>query len=321
MKLKFSILSIFAAGVLFSSCEPRDTKITRPDTRVNPNGGPSTPGVQINGERDNYKYIAMIADRQVEAIELLRAVTDAQFAQAKNIVIEEGPEIAAGVKTKKVSTKVVLKDAKQNESTRDVALSVVVTADENGQVKKIEASEIKEKLSFEKAVKVDVKTAAKIDLSLKNKSKRIRIEKADDASWNVSVELQEQINVKTGKTLMLNAVKFNFAAVDANQDVFKISNVKMNHERYGVDASDFEMVSDANTTMTVELRTADKCVTVSGVLDLDSTIRKKDNSGPVYERTLTYDQSSVSVKSGKDSYTLPALDCDARPSVDLRKIF
>lgn len=312
MKLKFSILLLSAAGILFSSCEPRDSKITRPDNRVGATGAPGA-GVQANGERDNYKYIALLADRQVEVVELFRVLTDAQYATEKKIAIEDIEVV--GVKLKKISIKTELKSA-HHEAVRDVVLQVSVTNDENGQIKKIVANEIKEKLSFEKVVKVD----AKSDLSLKNRSKRIVIEKAEDGSWNASIELQEQINVKAGKTLMMNAVKFNFAAIDANQDVFKVSNVKMNHERAGVDASDFEMVSDANTTMTIELRTADKCASISGVLDLDSTIKKKDNSGPVYERTLTYDKSSVQMKSGKDIYALPALDCESRLPVDLRKI-
>jgi hypothetical protein len=312
MKLKYSILSLFSAAVLFSSCEPRDNKITRPDNRV---GANNAPGTQANGEKDNYKYIALLAERQVEAVELFRVLTDEKYVEARSASVKVEDTEVDGAKLKRVVIKSDLKNEK-HQSVRDLELTVTLTKDENGQLQKIKAVHAAGKLPFEKTVKLTSKT----DLSLKNISKTIVIEKTEDGSWKAIASLLEEINVKAGKTFMINEVNFKFTAVDGNQDVFKVSEVTMRHSRWGLDFSNFEMVSDAGTTMEIQTRTLDKCSSISGVLELDSTILKKDQSGPVYERTLTYSADEVTIKSGNTSPKLPILECEVRPTVDLGKI-
>lgn len=308
MKLKLSILSLSVLAVLTTACEPRDQKITRPDTRVNGQQGGGT--FQADGKQDNYRYIAMLAERQVEAIELFRAITDAEYATAKNVVTKD-IEID-GMKFKKVSLKSVLKNDRY-ETTRDLVLAVKLTTDEQGQLQAISAQEIKSQLSFEKVLKVDTKT----DVSIKNKEKRILIQAAADQSWNVAIQQQDEINVKSGKTLMTNAVRFNFVAVNGNAEVFKIQNVQMNHSRYGVQYGDFNMQSD-ESTMTVEVSTAQQCTSISGVLHLNSIEMKNDK--PLYDRTLTYNQSAIDIKAGHLTIPVPAAACEERLSVDLRKV-
>ncbi len=313
MKLKFSIVSILAAGVLFSSCEPRDNKITRPDTRVNPTGGPAG---ATDGKADNYKYIAMLADRQVEAIELFRAITDEQFAAAKNMILEDVE--VDGIKLKKISTKSNLKSEKF-ETTRDSNLLVQLVTDENGKLQQILAKESQAQLSFEKVVKLSNKT----DISVKNKLKNLVIANLGNDSWHVSLTSSDEINLKIGKSLMMNVLKFTFSPVDAALDTFNVKNVEMIHMRSGALVGDFSMKSDAATTMVVAAKTAEKCTSVSGVLHLNSieTKKNKDNSlSPLYDRTLTYTDSTVLIKAGKDDFPLPAAECENRLSVDLGKL-
>ena len=314
MKLKFSILSILAAGVLFSSCEPRDTKITRPDTRVNPTGGPA--GSPTDGKADNYKYIAVLADRQVEAIELFRAVTDEQFAAAKNITLED-VEIE-GSKYKKISAKSTLKSEKL-ETTRDTALLAQLVVDENGKLQQIVAKESQAQLTFEKAVKL----ANNTDISVKNKLKSLVMTNLGNDSWRVSLTSSDEINLKIGKSIMMNVLKFTFTPTDAVADTFNVKDVEMVHMRSGALVGDFSMKSDAATTMVVAAKTAEKCTSVSGVLHLNSfeTKKNKDNSlSPLYDRTLAYENSDVVVTAGKDKFPLPAAECENRLSVDLGKL-
>lgn len=306
MKLKFSILSISALALLIIACEPRDGKLSRVDTRANANGAPA--GTQA----DNYKYIGILADRQVEVIELFRALTDEAYAKGKEIVVED-VEIK-GVKVKKVTAKLDLKNDKY-ETTRKLIMQANLSSDANGKLQSIDAKEVETELSFEKVLKRGVG-----DISLNNKLKRIFIQRAENFdSWNAKVEQLDQVNVKAGKSMMLNTIEFSFAAIDGNQDVFKITDVRMTHLRSGLQIGDFSLRSKETTTMTVEMRTADKCSSISGILHLVSLELNKEKL-PTYERILTYDKSEVIMKAGNDTFTLTAPDCESRLTVDLRKI-
>jgi hypothetical protein len=316
MKLNISILSILsilAAGVLFSSCEPRDSKITRPDTRVNPTGGPAG---QTDGKADNYKYMAVLADRQVEAIELFRAVTDEQFAAAKKILLEDVE--VDGIKYKKISAKVSNLKSEKLETTRDSALLVQLVVDANGKLQQIVAKESQAQLTYEKAVKL----AGNTDISVKNKLKSLVIANLGNESWHVSLTSSDEINLKIGKSIMMNVLKFVFTP-DAISEVFSIRNVEMVHMRSGALVGDFSLKSDAATTMAVTMKTAEQCSSVSGVLHLNSfeTKKNKDNSlSPLYDRTLTYNNSDVVIQAGKDTIPLKATECENRLSVDLGKL-
>lgn len=314
MKLKFSILSILAAGLLFSSCEPRDNKITRPDTRANPNSGPTG---QTDGKADNYKFMAVLADRQVEILELFRAVTDEQFAAAKNIVVEEIE--VDGQKLKKISAKVLNLKSEKFENTRDAALLVQLIVDADGKLQQIVAKESQAQLTYEKAVKL----ANNTDVSVKNKLKSLVVSNLGNDSWQASLTSSDEVNLKIGKSVMMNVLKFSFTATDAALDTFTIKDVEMVHMRSGTLVGDFSLKSDAATTMVVSIKTADKCSSVSGVLHLNSfeTKKSKDNSlAPLYDRTLTYNTSEVVVNAGKDTFSLPVAECENRLSVDLGKL-
>lgn len=314
MKLKSSILSLSAAALLFSACEPRDQKITRPDNRVGANGSPAA---QTDGKAENYKYIATLAERQVEAIELFRALTDAQFVTEKNVHIEDTE--VNGAKLKKVSFQADLSSGKWKIKKTTVLLADV-SFDENGKLKKIVAQAVSSQPSKESVID----TERQLDISLSNSMKNISIENAGNDSWNVNLVSRDDINLKIGKSTMLNILKFSFSATAPDSNIFAIKNIEMTHMRSGTLVGDFALKSDdAKTTMTVETKTGEKCSTVSGVLQLSSLETKKNKDGSqasLYERTLTYDSSGVTVKAGKDDLSLSTAECENRLSVDLRKL-
>lgn len=299
MKLKSSVFSLLAAVVLLSSCEPRDQKITRPDTRANPNGGPAA---QSNGEKENYKYVALLAERQVEAIELFRAVIDADFVNAQNIAVRE-----VAPNRKEISFKNETAQAK-----RDLVLVVDLSFDENKQLNRIIA-QAEVQMPFEKSNKAEI--------SLQTKRKKIEMVRSADGVWLVELAQMDQINVKAGKSTMSNLLKFQFASVEGNPDLFKIQSIELQHVRdNGGPGSSFDMKSNEQTDLTIEMKAGEKCTNISGVLGLNSVEIKKDKSGPLYQRKLTYKNSNLIIEAGKDLIDLPAAVCEERLPVDISKI-
>lgn len=299
-------MTVSALIILFiCSCAPKDQKIVRPDTRVNPTGTSSP----TEAKADNYKYLAVLLDRQSEVLQLYKILTNAEYAVHNSYKVEDFE--FNFVKFKKISAQVNSLSS-QIAVKSNVSLLAQVTSDEKGNLQQILITENKEVPSTESATKED-----KSNIVLKNNSKKILIEKSKtDQSFNVTVDQNDELNAKAGKSFQLNTLKFNFSE---NADVYKINSVEVKHNRYGVQTMDFSMKSAEGSDLQIQL--TDQCVSLTGQLVLNSIEVDKVKNAPLYVRKLNYKDSSLILVAGNDTYDLKAASCAERPVVDISRLF
>ncbi len=303
--------SALILGLLFS-CAPKDQKLNRPI--VPAKDGPNATVSFADSKADNYRHLAVLVERQSEVIQLFKVLTDSDYAAKKMFKVED-VEINS-VHYKNISAQIE-NFSPLNSITNRVSLRAIVLFDENKNIQTFVISEILENLSFQSIVKIQDKS----DLILKNKTKKIIIDKSlTDDSYNASYYSIDEANIKAGKTLLLNSFKFNFSKVkDVETDSYKINFLEeINHSRYGVQTADFLMqATQINLISTIN----DKCVSLSGHLALSSKELDKTGNNPLYTRDLTFNDSSLILKAGLDTYNLKGAPCSERPVVDLTRLF
>ncbi|MBC7421285.1 MAG: hypothetical protein H7328_11205 [Bdellovibrio sp.] len=295
------LLSPFLAISFLVACAPKDSKIERPDPRVGTAGG-----LSVNSQYDSNKHLMVLLDRQVEAIQLFKAVIDADYAKEKGFVFEDLTVNKLTVKKLKLDSK-KFKDGMLDQIS-NLSVIVEVVRNEDQSVKSVslkEADLVEEKVIF-----------GGNDIVLKNKRKEIMIIKAEAANtYDVTLKLVDELNSKPGKSISLNDAQFQFS-LNGNE-AFIIS-ATLQHNRYGVQTGDMAMQT-ASSTVSVRLDGA--CVSVNGVMKLESLVINAKTGKPAYVRTATYNDSSVVLNAGKDTLSSAANACESRPVVDLKKLF
>ncbi len=295
------LLSVLSTSILLSACSPRDNKVTKPGSpTVNAAGLPA-----VDPKFENYKYVAVLVERQIEVLEIFKALSNETFSVSRGITLAPG--------------KIVTNANNQSGVTRVISLDSEVTKDEAGNVTKIVLTQNNAETSFENAVSGERK------IELKNESKNISIIKNSAGNFDVVYKSVNNLNsVSTGQAYMIETLKFNFSVVDAGFENFKIHATELSHVRIGsaVNANT-AMKSSGDLDLNIEMKNAEKCSSITGAFKLDAIETKTAKDGkiaPLYSNVFTYTATEVKIVAGK-ALSLPMLPCDVRPTVDLSKLF
>lgn len=294
------LISLISLSFLVFSCEPKDQKLARPALPTNP----SVQGADANAKYDNYKYVLLLIDREVEALHLLKAVTNPEYAAAKGFKVE-GNRLS--------SEAVVLKNG---EVTQSVKMSYLVQLDLNDDqtVKSIILTEDKNSPIEETLqLKADSKNP---ELTMKNTSKMVVFQKLEaEGQYLVTVTASDTLNLLGVSGFTENTAKFIATALKENGD-FAISNMSVSHFRGGIPASNFAMKTKSSSLVL----TLGECSSLSGALSLES-VELSAKSLPLYANDFKYTNSKVEVTAGKTKVAIEPNECSTRPVVDLKKIF
>jgi hypothetical protein len=254
----------------------------------------------------------VLVDRSVEAIHFFKILTNPTYA-AKKAVKSENTQRGA---EQRLTLEFKVEKNEKLVVNNQLSLLALVQLAEDQTLQKITITENKDSLSTEAMVRAD-----SANITLKNVTRRMTIEKsAVENQFDVVIELADEINLKAGKSLALATVQFSFKPVaDILGDDFQIMNLKMSHQRAGVQVADFAMQSGENTLVA---NINENCASISGAVKLNSIALKNDKSGPLYYSEISYaSDSAVSVKnSGKDVFNSPAAVCSERALVDISKL-
>ncbi len=306
MSIRNFLISLTVFSIL-ASCAPKDQKIAKPDSKASPAGTISAP----SGNADNYKYMAILLDRQMEVLQLFKILTTPEFALQKGFKVED-IEINT-VKFKKITAHLTSSSEKLT-FVKDISLLAQVISDESGKILKISIVEDANLPSSESVTK----TADNLKLFIKNKTTRLQIERSKtDDSVSATLDTVDQVEIKTAKSINVNFLKFNFTSIATDSgERFKINSIELNHSRYG--AADFSLKSTDKLDLIVQVDPL--CTSVTGSLVLNSVEVDEIKKTPPYSRDLKYQDSSLILKAGTDTYDLKAAPCAERPIVDIGKL-
>ncbi len=296
MRVSNLFSALISMTFLFSACNPRDNKVVKPGTTGTTVNGASLPDPKY----ENYKYVTVLAERQVEILEIYKALSDESF------------RLNRGMKT--TADEIVTENINLSGVTRKMSLLSKLTYDRDGKLQKITLSQNNEHASSEKVV--GSKT-----IEIQNDMKNIMIESNSNGSFDVTyVSLDRLMYGSAPESTMVERLKFNFTA-DATLEQFVIHSVEVHHLRGPLSGSNTDLKTSATEglNLIIKIPSAEKCATIDGVLKLESIEMNKDRTAPAYTNVLSYTKSGVGVEAGK-KFIFPALDCDIRPTVDLTKL-
>lgn len=293
------ILSLISLSLLIFSCEPKDQKLVRPALPSNP-----TSQGAADGKYDNYKYVSVLIDREVEALHLLKALTNPEYAAAHGLKFQDmilsSELIVSKIGEKTQTTQInylVQLELNQDQSLR----SVILTENSTNQMKEF------------LQLKMDSKSP---ELEITNTRKMIVIKKLEaDSQYLVTVTTSDFLKMLGVSGFAENTAKFIATALKENGD-FAINEMILSHFRGGVPAANFAMKTKASS-LVISLN---ECSNLNGTLSLES-VELNAKSLPLYANNFKYTNSKVEVEAGKTKATFEAGDCSTRPIVELRKLF
>ena len=303
------ILSPILAISFLVSCAPKDSKLVPPGQESTTSLG----GKASNSQFESNKHLMLLLDRQVEAIHLFKAVIDADYAQKKNLKIEDIASPGTGLK--KISSDSIRYKSGAQEQVSQVNFIVQIDRNANQEISMITIRNNTSEKAIEESISLS-EASSTPELILKNKSKEIIIKKSSEVGvFDVSVKLIDESNSILGKGIALNDSTFQFSLSENNA---LITSMTVQHNRYGSENGDMAMKS-AQSTLTINLGA--NCTSVNGSVTLEAVALNEKTKKPLYVRTANYSDSSISLAAGKDILSFPAIACDSRPVVDLKKLF
>lgn len=310
-----SFLRTFFMGALLSqmACQPQDKALRSPGSGNNggntPNGRPA-----VNSREDSNKQVLLMVDRISEAVLLLQAVLDPEFQKQAGTITAQG--VSSDEFTIQNSQKIVDGDRlTQSEQMHTVQIKF----DEQGQIQKVELVSSEEKPKFENFS--DKKT--KQSVALKNAQlKIVAVRNPDTKSLSVSIKTIDEINLKVGKSLSINEIKFVVDPVVISSNgvlnLFDVSQIYLKQNRVGASTDEFEMLSVDSKLSLMFAKSESVCAEVQGHVKLDSVAQK--NGKPIYSRDLILEGLSGAISSGPNKTSVSIQPCSHRPLVDLSKL-
>lgn len=323
------LLSVISVG-----CAPKDTKM-KPTAGANSSGSGNTvvgafTTIEINNESN--KHLVVLMERAVEAIDIFKATTEANF-RSDSVQIEE-----VEIDQQKMKKIVISKELNQEESISKVQNSYLVQSivNEKNEVIKIVVKNTSKPIGQLSAVEFQTESvvknnAAADSIKLNNFFTEMTISKvpaegqgSETNEFQVQYIKSDYANTFNLKQYVLDTkLAFSFKVLDANLSSFQLSKFDVNHYRSGLaQTTNLEMTGDSNDLI---LTFNAQCASLNGKLSLSSKAQKeqtKDSNkkGPLFKKDLVYTDSSVTIP-GKYPLNFPASRCESRPLVDLSRMF
>ncbi len=293
MKLA-QIFSILLTSIFLSSCAPKDTPLAKPG------------GSNANANAESNKHLLYLIDRQAEAIHLFKAVIDSEYAQKQKLNVED--VVVAGMPMKKLSSPA--RDFKAGNQVHKSETNLLLQI-EKADDQTVSGARFSE--NPEGPINRDTFEDGSKNITVKNKSKTITIKKLADGKYSAFMRHIDESNTVAGKSILINESQFTFSLVEARAEILEMT---VKHNRYGSQTADLDMKSKSSS-IKVDLK-AD-CVSISGALQLESVMLRKDKT-PVYDKSLDFTDSSVRGIANRDVIEQAAAECASRPVVDLKKL-
>ncbi len=299
------------ALVLLTACTPKDQKLERANNKLNQS---ALPGGQVDGRNDDYKHMLVLLDRSTEALNLFKVLTNKDYADQNAFTIEDSS--ANGENLKKISH---ISDKTSASISLESKMNFMAKVDltDSNTIKKIVISDIPGTHSTD-----TLTLNGNSKFLFTNTLKQMTFTKTEaENQFTVEVLTNDELASDiTGKSLSASRLAFNMKILDPETaESFEITKISLSQSRYGVQFSEFSLLSDEVSRLVIQLNVNKQCSSLNGNLKLLSVKLNKDNK-PAYSREMKYTDSSVLIKLGKDPYDIKAADCPERNFVDLTKI-
>lgn len=309
-----AVVLLSLMGLLAASCAPKDEKLIRPVAPAK---------TEIQSVDDSLKLSFIAFDKQLESLHLVKAILNADHAKNHGLVVSTVRDTdVLGFKTQLIEARELRSETKDliqvsvSSFTAETALNV------NGTVKFIRIlSSPVQQASATMTLKKDGKTLDIVEIETKSLRRRITLEQVGETFFLTTESVDEVItgNAKTGE-IFNDFSKVNSTASflwDGNEatltDKIEISDMTLSHLKTALAKSEVLLKSKSGK---LTLNLADKCLRMSGDLEMENMKPIKNSKAESYQFKLV--DSSISIAGKKAAAA--ALECDSRPIVDIRKL-
>ena len=333
MKNIGSGLLVALISMLVFACQPKDEKLQRQTNTVNNNGAPGAV-TDMNAQELN-QLLALNFDRMAEAVHLLKATLNPDYAALYNIAVTD-PKGQKSVITKALSNRVDLSNlnvlsTKNETNTKDKA-PTVKNANLNLTVRRLLTDEDGTVLQFVavKEVSDEIRNAgyiydakkAPVDFSAVTQTEFVSVQQIEAGRYSVKVARGEDVSSKKdSNSLMITRLSFELSWSGKIMDLDEVLKVKLlalDITRKGNKRGFLCLKADAAVNE-VGLKLSD-CVSLNGDVKVAIKQPKKDNKEqPDLIKTVRISDSTVKIDEDK-AFLSPAISCSGRPVVDLTRM-
>ncbi|OFZ31165.1 MAG: hypothetical protein A2622_00775 [Bdellovibrionales bacterium RIFCSPHIGHO2_01_FULL_40_29] len=304
MSSKNIVLAVVST-LLFASCAPKDEKLNRPNTGS---------FVESQSIDDQLKMSFVAFDKQVEALHLLNALMNPEYATAKNLSVSVVSETESVI-VKSIKGLSLQKSAKMNHSSQ-VDMVATLTMDASGRIQSAELVDTGAvTLPHQLFAVSNGEVSSKADLTLALARQKIIFKNLGDGLTQLTVSALSEVTVNNGKKTFEDILKIDTLAVIAwNGDAatlgkvefrsFDLKNVKHAQAKFELN------LKSEKSEMTVDLTGA--CTRFDGLVVFKSQAKTSDRF------TFSLTDSSIEIQNRKTKST--ALDCASRPVLDLHRL-
>lgn len=303
-------LVLISALLAFASCAPKDEKLVRP----------GAPNVQAQSVDDLLKLTFITFDNQAEALHLLKALVDHEYAEAKGLTVSVLSETPS-----KITKRIVGSFTSQSERSAVVLNSNMIAniTVENGRITEVKLAEDSfgpaksEVFAIDKGVK-----QANPNLTIGHGRKLISIKETNEIHmYDIQVSSVDEVvttNAKSGEVFVdvsrsQSSSKFVWSGADKLSGPLKLFLETLSHVKHNQSKSEIDLKSK-NDVLEIELK--NECVSYSGDLKLATAKPAKGASAEVFNFQVR--DSTIEVLDKKAKWS--ALPCAARPVVDINKL-
>ena len=318
----------FTVGLLLSalvfSCQPKDENL-RP---VSPSDT-----VLMNGTETN-QMLALTFDRMAEAIHLLKASVNSDYAAQYNIEILTAQNAKATV-TQDISNRIDISDLVINSKNKGVNTNAAELtskkANINLSIKRLLTNEdgVMEKFLITKDSADEIKNAGykyegkkANDFSSITLSESVSIQKSADGIYNVQVSRIEETSSRKDRTSFV-ITKINFEMTwsgklnELGESLkLKLLNLTVERKGYKFGTIKAKALNSESDILTLNLG---QCAALDGSIKL-SFAQPSVKGKPVADIVRTIDIKDSQIILDQDDFSSSAADCGGRPVVDLSLI-